>query len=42
MKTLETLGPVVKEGKGILDQFKGYFDKDVGILEIWKFEIYKF
>ena len=28
MKTLETLGPVVKEGKGILDQFKGYFDKD--------------
>ena len=28
MTTLETLAPVVKEGKSIIDTFKGYFDQD--------------
>ena len=28
MSTLENLAPVVKEGKSIIDTFKGYFDND--------------
>lgn len=28
MSTLENLGPIVKEGKTIIDTFKGYFDKE--------------
>lgn len=28
MSTLENLAPVVKEGKSIIDTFKGYFDGD--------------
>ena len=30
MSTLENLAPVVKEGKSIIDTFKGYFDNDNG------------
>lgn len=26
MSTLQNLGPLIKEGKGIMDSFKGYFD----------------